>query len=188
MLHEHLQAHIVRKDRLPSIRTWRRPVHRVRHVRRGRVELRQQEPRLASTLVADDVPGYREAVNEEVLNNGTVSYRERREKKSKGMTADLCVCDGGFQQLFEVLVSFLFLVALLSPLRNELAVEDEDVEEGVEQQHDIVLDGDAVEQNRLRGYVECVRHERGLDHDEGVIDILLVEDVSENHSSISKFL
>jgi hypothetical protein len=39
MLHENLQAHIVREDRLSSIRTWRRPVHRVRHVRRGRVEL-----------------------------------------------------------------------------------------------------------------------------------------------------
>lgn len=40
-----------------------------------------------------------------------------------------------------------------------------------------MLDGDAVEEYRLRRSVECIRHEGRLNHDEGVVNILFVENV-----------
>ena len=52
------------------------------------------------------------------------------------------------------------------------------MEEGVEEEDDIGLDGDAVEKDRLWWCIERVGHERGLDHDEGVVYVLLVENMS----------
>lgn len=52
------------------------------------------------------------------------------------------------------------------------------MEEGVEEENDIVLDRDAVEEDGLRWCVECIRHESRLDHDQGVVHILFVENVS----------
>ena len=66
VLHEHLQTDVVREDRLAS-RATAGAVHARRHVRRRRVELREQEPRLGPALVAHDVARNREAVHEEFL-------------------------------------------------------------------------------------------------------------------------
>jgi hypothetical protein len=88
----------------------------------------------------------------------------------------LSISDRSFKQLLEVLVSFSILVALLSPLCNDFSVEDENVEEHIKQQDDILLNRDTIKQNRLRRDVEGIRHERWLDHDQGVVDIFLVED------------
>lgn len=68
MLHEYLQADIIRKDGLPSRTT--RAVHGTRHMGSGRVQLGEQETSLTSSLVANNVPGNRESVDEEVLNDG----------------------------------------------------------------------------------------------------------------------
>lgn len=155
MLHEHLQGDVVGKD-LSRPRARPSAVRAARHVRRARVELGQQEPRLGPALVARDVPRDRVAVGEEVLG----------------------VRDGCLEQLLEVLIALLVVVAGLAPLGDRLAVEDEDVEEGVEQEDDVGLDRERVEQDGLGRGVECVRHERWLDHDERVVDVLGVQDVA----------
>jgi len=63
-------------------------------------------------------------------------------------------------------------------LSDGLSVEDEDMEEGVEEEDDVGFDGDRVEEDGLRGDVEGVGHEGGLDHDEGVVDVFGVENVT----------
>ena len=68
MLHEDLQADVVREDSLAGAAARGCAVHACRHVRRRRVELRQQEPRLATALVAHNVPRDREAVDEQFLS------------------------------------------------------------------------------------------------------------------------
>jgi len=52
------------------------------------------------------------------------------------------------------------------------------MEEGVEEEDDVGFDGDRVEEDGLRGDVEGVGHEGGLDHDEGVVDVFGVENVT----------
>lgn len=78
----------------------------------------------------------------------------------------------------------MLLIPLLAPLGDELAVEDEDVEEGVEEEDDVVFDGHAVEQDGLWGRVERVGHQRWLDHDQRVVDVLLVQDAPQGKSSV----
>lgn len=58
-------------------------------------------------------------------------------------------------------------------------MKNEDVEEGIEKKDHVRFDGDAVKENghRLR-LVKCVRHEGWLNHDEGVVDVLFVENVT----------
>ena len=67
MLHEHLQANVVREDRLAIASAGRRPVHARRHVCRRGIQLGQQEPSLRAVLVADNVTWDRESVSEQVL-------------------------------------------------------------------------------------------------------------------------
>ena len=154
MLHKHLQAHIVRKDRLPASRS--SPIRVARHVRRRRVQLAQQEPRLTSTLIANDVSRDGQTVFQQLLG----------------------VRDGGFEQFFEILVSLLFLIARFAPLSDSLAVENEDVEECVEKEDDVGSDRDRVEEDRMSFSVESVGHQSGLDHDQGVVDIGVVHHVA----------
>lgn len=111
MLHEYLKTDVIRKYRLTSTSAWRRSIHRRRHVRRRRVQLRQQKPRLASSLIADDVPRYGEPVDQQILR----------------------VRHGRLQQFLEVRVLLPFLIPLFPPLRYHLTVEDQDVEEGIQQ-------------------------------------------------------
>lgn len=90
----------------------------------------------------------------------------------------LRILDGRLEQLLEVLVALLVLVARLPPLRNSLAVEDQDVEEGVEEEDDVRLDRDAVQQHGLWWCVERVRHKCGLNHDQRVVHVLFVQDMA----------
>lgn len=156
MLHKHLQAHIVCKNRLSCTRTLRRSIHRRRHVRRRWVQLGQQEARLTSPLITHDIPWDRESVREKILG----------------------VSDWCFEKFLEVLVAFLVLVACFAPLGDRFAVENEDVEEGVKKQDDVGLDRDAIEQDGLWGDVKSVGHECRLDHDQGVVDVFFVQDMS----------
>ena len=82
------------------------------------------------------------------------------------------------QQLLEILISLLVLVPRLAPLRNGLAVENQNMEEGIEKKDDVRLDRDAIQQDRLGWNVKCIRHQRWLDHCQRVIDVLSIEHVS----------
>ena len=79
-----------------------------------------------------------------------------RKPEKEQKSSYLRVSNREFEKFLEVLVAFLFLIPLFSPLGNEFAVEDENMEESVEEQNDIVFDRDAVEKDRLRGSVESV--------------------------------
>ena len=95
----------------------------------------------------------------------------------------LRVCYWRLEQLLEVLIAFLILVASLPPLRNRLSVEDEDVEECVEEKDDVGFDRYTIKQYGLRRYVEGVGHKCGLNHDQGVINVLFVKYVSRNQQN-----
>lgn len=140
MLHEDLQADIIGKNRLTC--PTRRAVHAPRHVRRRWVQLRQQESSLTASLVADDIAWDGEAIHKQLLRVG----------------------DWRLEKLLEILIPFLILIPGFSPLRNCLAVENEDVEECVKQEYDVRLDGNAVEKDRLWRGVEGIRHKRRLNH------------------------
>ena len=132
---------------------------------RRRVQLGEQETRLRATGVANDESGQREAVLDEVLGIGL----------------------GRTEQLGKVLVALLILVPGLAPFRHGLAVEDQDVEEGVEKEDGLGLDRGRVEENRLAALViEAVAVERRLNHNERVADILVVQDVSDESSLIGR--
>lgn len=98
--------------------------------------------------------------------------------------AYLGISNGHFEQLLEVIVAFLVLVSLLAPLRHKLAVENEDVEECVQQEDDIVLDGNTVQKNGLWRGVEGVGHQGRLYHDQRIVNILLVQDMPEMQRSV----
>lgn len=65
------------------------------------------------------------------------------------MDTDLSIVDGQLKQLLQVLVTLLVLITRFAPLSDGLAVEDEDVEEGVEEEDHVGLDRDTVEQYGL---------------------------------------
>lgn len=162
MFHEHLQANIVREDSLTRTSGLRGAIHGRGHVRRRGVELRQQESRLTATLIADDVSWDREAVTEEVL----------------------CISNWRFQQLLEIFVAFLILISSLPPLGNGLSMEDKDMEERVKEEDDVRFDGNTVKEYRLGWDVKGVRHECRLNHDQRVVDVFFVEDMSIKSSFI----
>lgn len=154
MIHERLQTDIVRED---SLRGLANATVALCSVGGGGVQLAEQEASLGAAGVADDEAGKGEAVLDEVL----------------------CVLLGGLEEGCEVLVAFLVLVASFAPLGHCFAVEDEDMEEGVEEEDGLVLDRGRVEEHGLAAFVvEAVAVERGLDHDERVADVLVVEDVA----------
>ena len=153
MLHKHLEAHVVGKD--GSARRGS-AVGTAGHVGSGRVELGKEETRLAAVLVADNVAGDGETVHKQVLR----------------------VRLGRLEDLLKVFVALLVLVARLAPLGDGLTVEDEQVEEGVEQEHHVGADGHGVKQHGLRRALEPVGHERGLDHDQRAVHVLAVEHVA----------
>ena len=105
------------------------------------------------TLITDNVSWYREPIYKEVLG---ISNRD-------------------FQQFFEVLVSLFILISLIPPLSDEFSVEDENVEEGVEEEDDVMFDGHTIEKYGHRGSIESVRHKSRLNHDERIVNILFVQ-------------
>ena len=117
------------------------------------IDLTEEEPRLAAALLRVDVARHGEPRQQHLLR---VRHR-------------------GLQQLLEVGVLRLVLVAGSSPLGDCLPVEYEDLEEGVHQQDPVRLDGGGVEKDRLRRTLEAVAVEDGLDHDEALSEVLPVE-------------
>lgn len=151
MLHKKLQTNVIRENRLTARRS--SAISTTTHMSRTGVQLAKQESGLTPSLIRNDVS-----------RNGKSVFKQF-----------LRVANGGFQELFEVFVSFLFLVVCFAPLGDRLTVEDKNVEEGVEEEDDVWADGNRVEKDGVRISVECVRHEGGLNHDEGVVDIRVVQ-------------
>mmetsp|Transcript_15757 Transcript_15757/g.50813 ORF Transcript_15757/g.50813 Transcript_15757/m.50813 type:complete len:418 (+) Transcript_15757:875-2128(+) len=141
MVHEHLERDVVSEEEVG------RGGARLRRVMRDRrVELREQEAGLRAVLVALDVHRHGEALLQQL---GRVLLGRREE-------------------LAEVLVLCGLVVALLAPRGDRLAVVDDDVEEGVEQQDAVGGDGGDVEQHGHGRALEGVGEQRGLDHDERI--------------------
>jgi hypothetical protein len=65
------------------------------------------------------------------------------------------------------------LILGIFPLDDGLTLPDGDVEEGVEEEDDIVLEGVYIEEDwgRLLS-IQLILHQRGLDHDQRVRDVL----------------
>jgi len=163
VIHECLQADIIREDGLRR----RAAILALACVRSRRVELREQESRLRTTGVANDETGQWEAV----LN------------KIPGISL-WCIKQGG-----KVFVAFLFLVTRLAPFRHRLAVENEDVEESVQEEDGLSLDRRGIEQYRLTAFVvEAVTVKSGLDHDERVADVLVIQHVSVESGLIGRVI
>lgn len=162
MFHKHLERDIVGED--SSAASSCRTVHASAHMRRRRVELAQQETRLRAILVTNNVSRNWESVGQQILR----------------------IRLGIFEHLFEILVSFLILIPRLSPLRHRLSVEYEDVEKGIEQKDDVGADGNRVKQYRLRWTFKTVRHQRGLNHDQRVVDVLRVEHMTVEGSFVGR--
>ncbi|GBE60880.1 hypothetical protein BOVATA_023730 [Babesia ovata] len=147
VLHERLERDVVGVDDLRIFRV----VAVSRFVCLRGVDLGEQEPRLASSLVAQNELRRREALAEDVVR----------------------VARGGLQQLLEVGVVRLVLEALLAPLVDHVSVPDDDVEERVQHEDDVLLQRARVEQHRVRrGLLEGVLQQRRLDHNEAVDDVL----------------
>jgi len=150
VLHEHLEADVVGKDG-GALRAG--AVGAAGHVCGGRVQLGEKEACLRAVLVAHNIAGDREALEQELLRIGLWHLED----------------------LAEVFVALLVLVPRLAPLRDGLAMEDEQVEERIEQQHNVGANRHRVEQHGRWRPLESVRHERRLDHDERVVHVLAVE-------------
>lgn len=146
MLHENLQGDVIGEDGCASVTAV------VEHVvvRLRGIHFRQQEPRLRSASLGDDIARHGES----------------------GLKDLLSVVDGSLEQLSEVLILGLILVIELLPSRYRLAVVDDDVKEGVHQKNSVVLQRRSVQQNRLRWSIEGVGVEDRLDHDQGLSQIL----------------
>ena len=153
MLHEHLQRHIVGEDDVTAP-----PSHPCAVVRRAGVKLGEQEARLAPVLVAVHQPRHREPLPQNLLS----------------------VRLGRLEELLERLMLGLILVVGLAPLRDGLTVEDDHREVRIQDQDPVRRDGAHVEQHRLGGPVERVRHQRGLDHDQRVQHVL----APQNHAVV----
>jgi hypothetical protein len=88
--------------------------------------------------------------------------------------SNLSISNWNFKEFFEVFISFLLLVPLFSPLGNEFAVKDEDVEECVEKEDNVMFDRYAVQEDGLRWCVEGIGHQRRLNHDQRVVHVLFI--------------
>ena len=122
----------------------------------ARVQLGHQESRLALVLVAENIPRHREAVIHDHLRIGL-----RR-----------------LEQVAESHVLLLLVVPLFSPGRARLAVEHHHMEKCIKEQYRVRSDRLGVEQRGLRRAVERVGEESGLDHDQRIRRVLLVQYIS----------
>lgn len=52
------------------------------------------------------------------------------------------------------------------------------MEECIQEQNDVVFDGDAIEQHRLRLSIERIGHECWLDHDQRIVDVFFIKYVT----------
>ena len=151
MFHEHAQRHVIGEDGLSSTGGI------VGMVGDRGIEHGQEESGLRLELVAADVARHREAVGHDKLR----------------------IVLRGFQEVAEVHMLLLVVVAVLLPGRNGLPVEHDDVEESVQQQDGVHTDTARIQQHRGgRPRLQRVAHERGLDHDKAIGDTLAVQNVS----------
>ncbi len=120
------------------------------------VQLGHQEPRLALVLIAHHVPRHGEPVVHDHLH----------------------VCLRRLEEIPKRHVLLLLVVALLPPRHGRLAMEEDDMEEGVQEEDGIGPDGLGVQQHRLGWSVKGVGEQGGLDHDKGVRRVLLVQYVA----------
>lgn len=139
VLHENLQADVICKYWSSSIAPTHPP--RLVVVRLAGVNLAQEEPGLATTLLGVNVPWHWEPCQQHLLR---ISHRR-------------------LKQLFEVCILRLVLVACCTPLSYCLPVEDQDLEKCVHEQDTIWLYGTGVQQNWLRGARETIAVEDRLD-------------------------
>ena len=142
MVHECLQTDVVGEDGLCGLRD---TTVGSSSVCCRRVELAEQETGLRATSIAHNETGKWETILDELLG----------------------VLLGRFQERSEVLVALLLVVTSLSPFRHSLAVENENVEEGIEQQNSLILNRAGVEEYRLTAFmVKAVAVQSWLNHDE----------------------
>ena len=57
-------------------------------------------------------------------------------------------------------------------------MEDKDVEESIQKEDDIWLDRHAIQKHWLWCGIESIRHKSGLNHDQGIVNVFLVENTA----------
>ncbi|KAI0717054.1 hypothetical protein C8Q76DRAFT_692550 [Earliella scabrosa] len=111
--------------------------------------------------------------------------REDRLSCARTRAEPYMLADMTLEQLLEVLVALLVLVARLPPLCDCLSVEDEDVEGGVEQEDDSGLI-EILSSKTGCGASTSKVYERGLDHDERGGNVVLIQHMPVKGRSLIK--
>lgn len=137
MIHKHLQTNIIRSNRC-SLRCWVIPIPRTNMCSRW-IYFGFQEPLLGSASIAIDVSGNREPLGQQFLRRA-LTPRWIIMITTKQSTY-LRILFRGFQKQLEVLITRLLMIFSLTPLRNSLAVPNEDMEESVQKQNIVRFDG-----------------------------------------------
>lgn len=84
----------------------------------------------------------------------------------------LCVVQGRLQEVLKVFLLGHVLVACFPPLGYGLTKINDNLEESVHERNSVSKNAAAVQEHRLWGPVEGVGIQDGLDHDEGLGEIL----------------
>ena len=101
------------------------------------------------------------------------------------ISTHLCILLGRIKEVAEVLVSIHVLVSSLPPLGHRLAVEDENVEEGVQQKNRLRLNRSRVQQHRNSALlIECVRVQSRLDHDQRIRYVFVIQHMAVKRSLV----
>lgn len=146
MVHEHLQANVISEDGRSRFLS---PSIQVIVCLR-RIHFGQKKSSLAATVLCVDVPWHREPRLQDLL----------------------CIIQGRLQEMLEVFILGHVLVACLPPLGYGLTKINDNLEEGVHEQNSVSKNAAAVQEHGLWGAVERVGIQDGLDHDEGLGEVL----------------
>ena len=84
----------------------------------------------------------------------------------------LCIVQGRLQEVLKVFLLGHVLVACFPPLGYGLTKINDNLEESVHERNSVSKNAAAVQEHRLWGPVEGVGIQDGLDHDEGLGEIL----------------
>src|ERR1700679_1516690 len=85
--------------------------------------------------------------------------------------------------MFYNFVAPFFLISLVPPLSDQFSVENKYMEEGVEEEDNVMFDGHTVQKYGHRRSIESVRHEGRLNHDERIVNVLFVQGMAESSSA-----
>jgi hypothetical protein len=133
MVHKCLEGDIIGEDSLRVLRT--DPTEGSCCVGGRRVQLRQQESSLGTSCITNNEAREGESVRNEVLRKiSKISVKGGVRSTHPSVFFRLLKKRG------KVLVSFLFLITGFSPLCNGLAMEDQNVEEGIQEKNVSGLD------------------------------------------------